>query len=436
MPISCPISLNPIKSIFLSLFLLSGWVLNHALYGMEEGKFVSLSRHLIASNSSMGINPEADRLYKQRELESAEKGKQKVDEKHLQEIDAYDKALYEEAFAKAPPRLRALIEDKLRGREYAQRYTYIMLTGPTGSGKSTLARAIFFTMGMKADIIDGPSQLGRYRDQAAENVRKAFQEAGNAIVFEEMNLLADNYNSEHTDALHTAAQIWTTLDRREKEKEFFLIATGNRSKGMPHQLQKRFKGRTFFIDNPPESLRLRSLEFCMRHQGASRDETCTDAYLQELAKKATNFAQQDIRKLVDTALLLFYESNRNATKATLSKAYLEKAYEELQKEDEIFWDFSEHVTDEERRHREIMAQNKAHYEDNKETQLKSAELSLTHQAYMMSLTSLKRGISLEFVEEMLRHAVLRAFPERLFRFPRPRCVPVELKEKNDECIIQ
>ena len=324
------------------------------------------------------IDPEVDLIHKKKALEElAEQRMQNA----VEEPTEQEKALYEQAFAQAPLKLRVLIEDMIKGKEYTKRYRAILLAGPTGTGKSTLARAIAYKLGLECDIINAPSLLGHYRDLAAERVREMFDRFREDMqkkvrILEEINALTDDHNSEHSDTKHTAMQLWTLLDEFKDDKNFFMIATANITKKMPHQLQSRFKGRTFFIDNLTEASCRQALECCIKKLGVARDETCTDVYLSELAKKTTNFSPRDIETLIDTAVILFSAENRNIPVEKLSKACLEKAYEEIVEENKKFWDFTAYATEEERRHRETLAQNKTQFEENKEVQIRLAELNL------------------------------------------------------------
>ena len=349
------------------------------------------------------IDPELDQLHKQKVLEEAkQKMGEKVDEAKVDkdEPNEQDKALYEESFAQAPLKLKTLVEDMLRGEEYTKRYKSILLAGPTGAGKSTLAKAIAYKLGKKCRVVNAPSLLGHYRDQAAEKVRDVFEEwrqdeEKRMLIFEEINALTDDYTSEHSDTMHTAMQTWTLIDEFKEDDDFFMVATSNRTKKMPHQFQSRYKARTFFIDLLSEAASRRTLEFCIKTLGVTRDETCTDTYLTELAKKTVNFSPRDIEGLIDTALLLFSAENRNEPIKKLSKAYLEKAYSEIVQENEKLWDFTEHTTDEERRHNE-----------NRTLQIKLAQLNLLYQALAGRHPDVKR----ETMYSALSVAEFLAFP--------------------------
>lgn len=310
--------------------------------------------------------------------------KEQVKKKLIDSLSANDKALFEESFAQAPATLKALIYALLNNEEFAMRFKNILLTGQAGSGKSTLAEAIAYILGREYIVIHAPDLLGHYRDQAAENLRKVFQQIAQdkekpILIINEINALTDGYTSEHGDTQHTAMQLWTLLDKYKNDKDFLLIATTNVTKKMPHQLQSRFEGKTFSIDNPSFESRRRAIEFYLKRLKLERDTTCTDSYLNELAAKTNDFSRRSIEALVDYSLLLYAVKNPNVPKR-ISKEYLDASYAELIRQKQEFWDFSEHITDEERRHRENLAQAAKHAEESKDLQIKLAEWHLIYRA--------------------------------------------------------
>jgi SpoVK/Ycf46/Vps4 family AAA+-type ATPase len=171
------------------------------------------------------------------------------------------------------------------------------------------------------------------------------------LILEEINELTDGHTSEHSDTKYTAMQLWTLLDSYCKDKNFLLIGTTSETKKMSPQLQSRFKGRTFVMDSLSSEARKRTIEFVFKKIGIEKDETCDEAYLIDLAQKIAHFSQRDIEALIQTSLLLSVTHNSQALTRVATKECLELAYAQIVQENEKLWDFSEHTTDEERRHR-------------------------------------------------------------------------------------
>ena len=124
------------------------------------------------------------------------------------------------------------------------------------------------------------------------------------------------------------------------------------------------------------------MNFVLKKLAIQKDESCTDAYFNELAMKTANFSMREIEALIDSSLLLYSIKNPNKPAKIISKEYLEQALSELIKEKEAFWDFTEQTTDEERRHRETLAQQAKHFEENKEFQITITEWNMIYQSLM------------------------------------------------------
>lgn len=325
--------------------------------------------------------------------------------------------LFEQSFAQAPDKIQVIVRDMLRGHAYALRYKNILLAGPTGTGKSTLAQAIAYKLKRRCIVINAPDLLGHYRDQAAENIRKLFKQLREdedkpVLILEEINALTDGHTSEHSDTKHTAMQLWTLLDGFKDDKDFLLIGTTNVTKKMPHQLQSRFEGRTIVINNPTLAARKNTLVLNLKKLNVLKDESCTDNYFNELAQKIAGFSQRRIEALIDNALYLYSKRNPNATDLKLSKECLEQSYIEIMEDIQTLCDYTEHVTDEDRRHRESLAQNKAQHEENKELQIRMGEWSLLFQAHLAATGSSPHVPSLCTTVDALHQAKAIALPAR------------------------
>lgn len=324
---------------------------------------------------------EAEQKYKEKAL------KEERRQRFLASLKEIDVALLEESFEQAPGKLKTIVYGMLKKEEFTSHYKNILLTGPSGSGKSTLAEAIAFKLQRKCIVIDAPSLLGRYRDQAAENILKLFKQIAAdpdkpILVINEINAFTDGHTSEHSDTQHTAMQLWTLVDKYSKDADFLLIGTTNTTKKMPHQLQSRFEGKTFLIDNSFINARLRALNFYMVKSNILKDASCTDEYLHKLIQNLDHFSTRELEALVNRAHLYSIIENADTTKKSISKENFEEAYKELIQEREQFWDFTEQTTDEERRHKENLAQNAKQFIESQNFQIKINEWSLLYQAHL------------------------------------------------------
>lgn len=95
----------------------------------------------------------------------------------------------------------------------------------------------------------------------------------------------------------------------------------------------------------------------------------------------------------------------------ITRQIFEQALAEYEQQTKEVWDYTDQATEEERRHKEIMDQNKKHYEDNKELQIKLAELNILFQA-MLTAKSSGNGLGMNKTVEQFHKAESVIFPER------------------------
>jgi SpoVK/Ycf46/Vps4 family AAA+-type ATPase len=296
---------------------------------------------------------------------------------HTQEPSSEEKKIFEESFSQAPAHIKALVLGRMQKAEWAMKINNILLTGP---GKTTLALAMAHKLNGKYLLVHASTLLGRYKNQTAENVKALFDQLNECkeklvLVIDEINVLTDDHTSEHSDAKNTAAQLWTLLDTYKNNKDFFIIATTNVTNKMPHQLQTRFEGKVFSIDNPSFEARKQLIKFHIQKSGSIIDPSCDDQYLEELAKKTEAFSLRTIEALISGAHLLYVTDNPGVP-LRLSKRYLEQAYSRIVEDRKKHWNFNTQTTEEERRHKEILAQNERHAKEHKDMQFTTTLLGV------------------------------------------------------------
>ncbi len=332
----------------------------------------------------------------------------------LKEFTEEEKILFAEVLASAPMRLQNIIESIARNEQGSEEFKQILLAGPSGSGKSTLAEAIAYKLKRKCLLVDGPSLLSHYRDQAVENLNDLFEELEKynekpVLIINEVNVLTDNHTSEHSDTKDTAAQLWCKLDKLKNSNDFLFIGTTNITKKMPHQLQSRFRGSTFIIDMPDAKSRRSLLKRHLQKVGLEMDSSFTEEYFDELVQKTASFSHRDLESLIKIA---FSFISPNDERKTISRYLFDQAYDEYKNQTENLWDFTDPATDDERRHRENLDQQKKFYEDNKELQLKTTELNLLFQALLATQTSSNNTPTTSQAIAQFHKAVSIIFPDR------------------------
>lgn len=365
-----------------------------------------------AQRAKVVIDAEQDQIDLQKAIQ------EELEQKNgVKKLDHRNAELYELALSTAPKRLQVLIEDMAKGKEYTKRYRVIVLVGPSGSGKTLLGEAIIYKLNKKCLVVNGPDFLAHFRDQAAEKVREVFKIIREFIqkpilFINEINALTDDHTSEHSDTNHTAMQLWTSLDDLQHDEDFLLIATTNITNKMPQQLQSRLRKSTFYIDKPSLEARVQTFKFYIRNFNLFVDESVSDIYLQELVQKTENFSHRDIEALLEIAQSSFACDSHDDETKKMTQDHFEKAYKEMMQDENQLWDFSKHMTAEERRHRESMQQNKQQYEDNKELQMKLNDFNALFHALMTTISKDGHTPTIEETIEKLNQARSIIFPER------------------------
>lgn len=365
------------------LFLLVLFSYSNALMSMQNSSNGEEARKRMYLKKDLDLNaPSVSMEAKQDEIKSD------------LELDE-DPQLLREILEAAPENLQEIINLYRDPQADKSAYRYFMLAGPSSTGKTTLAKAIAFGLGRKYMFVGAPSLQGHHRNQTTENVHTLFEQVNShtehpVLIIDEFNALTDSYNQEHTDTADTAKGLWILLDQQKNNDNFLMIATTNETKKMPLQLQKRFLNKIIEIGNLDVAARKRMLQSCLqRLKNIVIAADCNDAYFNDLAQRMNNFDRRTIEAVINKAMLkVRTQPNKQLTSTILDEAY---AYtlQHVQK----FCDFSEHLTDDERRHKEALQQNKEHFEKNEKThkeqfeiskqlQIKSALFGVTCQARM------------------------------------------------------
>ncbi|MDP3889221.1 MAG: ATP-binding protein [bacterium] len=267
--------------------------------------------------------------------------------------------IHQMALASAPKKIKAILEARQRG---LLKRNWLLLHGAPGTGKSTLAEAMGCHWG-KCFLVSAGIIMGDRRGLALERLnylfRRVAQEYGKkTLVIDEINKLTDNYTSEHTDANETGTALWSNLDRFRSDLSFFLIVTANETKKLPPQLQDRFMGMKAEITGNNCDKR-RIIEYYLSTFDIPRDPSIDEQFITQLAERAQNFSSRNIATLIESAVIF---ASLEPSK-TLTPASIEEALEERKYELEHTCDFSTPVSDEERRHQESLAQQRALHEE-------------------------------------------------------------------------
>jgi AAA+ superfamily predicted ATPase len=300
---------------------------------------------------------------------SFNKLKQEASEKKIKELEFGDLnsdfniKLFKEALKNAPERVHLIINYLLKPNANKKAFRYLMLAGPSGVGKSILARAIAWRLGRDYLFVPAPVLLAHYANHTAENLHKLYASLSKfknqpVLIVDEMNVLTDNHNQEHSDGGNTAMAKWTLLDKQKNNDNFLMIATSNVTNKMPHQLQTRFTNKIINIENPISYAS--AIQFFLDDQKiVTVAPSCDNIYLEKFSKSLNKLCLREVEALVEEAIL----RASGEPDSILHPKHFDLALAYTLKHRIDFCDYTEHVKDEERRHKESLKQNKDQFEE-------------------------------------------------------------------------
>ncbi len=242
---------------------------------------------------------------------------------------------------------------------------YMFLDGMPGVGKTTLAKAVAYKANWELKTL---THQGVYRKErngtAAElmaRLKAIVAEDKETVVFwDELNLALEHYNSEHHDTDATSEALWSFFDSQEHNDKLFFIGAMNRVDKLPPQIKDRILARCIEL-LPPKDPEARKRIFLDKLLGdgivLSPD---AEAYIDE---NMSNLAGYTGRNLKEFALAVQFQAMTEGPDALMiiTRAHLEAAAQIIQGTKLRIKHGQEDVTDEERRHREALAQQDQHF---------------------------------------------------------------------------
>lgn len=96
-------------------------------------------------------------------------------------------------------------------------------------------------------------------------------------------------------------------------------------------------------------------------------------YITELAQGTDGFSYAQIKAFMYKAIVLHKTYKPAESVDRITKEYLNLALTEVKKEELKFWNYETRITDEERRHQELLKQSREQFEQNQELQKKITE---------------------------------------------------------------
>lgn len=266
-----------------------------------------------------------------------------------------EKAIFDKALENADPELNDIIECEKEATKPRHRISYYVLVGSKGSGKTTLAKAFACKMGT-CYYVTPKDLLRQYRNEATVRLIAIFrgiekQPGQSVLVLDDIDILLRNHNSENSDAKMTASALRTSLDRQERNPNFFVICTASESKKLPHDVQRRIMHYATEVTNPTEPIRRELITEFISKTNIPCDLTINNI-TDLLVQKTNNFTYGGLKFLFEKAEELAYQFSKNEPLLTMQ--CFEAAF--IQKEEKDRIDAIPFVSNAERRHQELLKQ--------------------------------------------------------------------------------
>lgn len=270
------------------------------------------------------------------------------------------------------------------------RSNFLFLTGDPGMGKSTLANAIAMALTSEGGTIysvNSGDLSHEHRNATSAFLNNlmteiALSQEKSVLIINELNKILENHTSEHTDTGDTAATLWQNLDKNMSNLNFFFIGTANETKKIPVQLQDRFLVDFIKITTPQETARLEQMQHFIKKLNIPKDDTITDAYIRDLARRTNSLSHRRIQQLCEQAKkyaiakeIVQHKDAVSLFKPILTRQCFEAAANLIMSNLQEFCNFSSPMTDEEKRHQEIRKDNREHFEQNKKMHEETTKLN-------------------------------------------------------------
>ncbi len=264
--------------------------------------------------------------------------------------------IVESCLEQAPPLLKGILsylETQSRSTRYSNPFFIpscqrLILVGPPGSGKTTLAHAIASKLECPAILIPATSLLGHFRNHTANNISTRLERYTSTpypvvIIIDELHKLFEHHEHSESDDSQSAAAFWLFVDQMEKHcSHAILICTANDVTSLPPEIKSRFAGKVIEMLAPTRQYKIKTFKQAIRHDGYTYlDRSIDNAFILKMIDQLPSSSFRDIRLLIDTAKMFFYEENplydrdEENYPMVLTKKQFQKAFNQLKTESSI-----------------------------------------------------------------------------------------------------
>jgi SpoVK/Ycf46/Vps4 family AAA+-type ATPase len=131
------------------------------------------------------------------------------------------------------------------------------------------------------------------------------------IIIDEIHKLFEHHDSDNADDSQSAAAFWLAIDQMEKHcSHTILICTANDISKLPAELQSRFAGKVIDMQAPDRKQKVKAFKQTIRHDKLiCLDRNIDNTFIIKIINQLQNCSLRDIRLLIDTAKMFYYEEN-------------------------------------------------------------------------------------------------------------------------------
>lgn len=300
-------------------------------------------------------------------------GEDSIDLEMHKRLDQQESIRYEMALSVAHPKARKVVRVLNDKKERVRwKNCCLALFGIPGAGKSTLAEAIAYKANWNLETITNSEVEKEGRASTSIEIKRRLNEIAKdgkykkkktVIFLDEFNILVKNHNDKHHDTDRNFTTFNRYFNKLEKERNYnvFCILAMNRFSDLPESMQQRLSDVVCEVTNLSDPAKIRD---CFDIGLIDSELIVPQEARDYLSHKLNGFNfnnPRDIAKITSVITnVAFFEEERPVT---LTQNHIDDAFKDWATYLKAKTDNKDDVSDEDRRHREMMQAHEAHFRE-------------------------------------------------------------------------